>query len=456
MNLECDICSERFDGAERLPKVLPCGHTACLQCLRRLPDSCCPTCRRYFNRPPERLVAKFLAMKLLEGVRLDSTPRVWCSDCRTSPSPRCWDEDHDVLPVKRALRRQLQGALPQAAEHLNGLQDQCREEQALPALTLLTGESWDVTLRGGGRELTGTLRTSEDPLTKALWLLLATRAELTEDQAAARDPAPAAAPTPPRVELRSATRSPTRLPRTCVRFHSGPPAAPTPPAAPLAVRDPPHAEGLPPLEMHVGDISRSEPDDDQQEKDAALRDAPRVTRLVWVHCHADPAWILRLLQRAAPTLEQLSVRCPLEAHLRAVHAMPRLRRLWVCGDDPNAEPPQLPALPPGHAGLQWLRVWRLPRATIRFLLRAHGGTLEELQLHVGTAGRRQWPHSCGDLHSLLQQSGLRALRRLVLWRRMFYRHEPAACSEQRAEVRRVLPRVEVLCNLCDDVEEEEV
>ncbi|XP_052121310.1 uncharacterized protein LOC113205760 [Frankliniella occidentalis] len=181
MDLECDICTERFDGAERLPKVLPCGHTACLQCLGRLPDSSCPTCRRDFNGPAEGLTTNFLALRLLEEVRLDSTPRGWCSDCRTDPSPRCW-KDHDVLPVKRALRRQLQGALPQAAEQLQGLQDQCRDEQALPALTLLTGESWDVTLRGGGRELTGTLRNPEEPLTKALCLLLTTRAELTEDR----------------------------------------------------------------------------------------------------------------------------------------------------------------------------------------------------------------------------------------------------------------------------------
>ncbi|XP_052124753.1 uncharacterized protein LOC127749671 [Frankliniella occidentalis] len=180
----------------RLPKVLPCGHTACLQCLRRLPDNSCPTCRRDFNSPPEELITNFLVLKLLEGVRLDSTPRCWCSDCRTAPSPRCW-EDHDVLSVKRALRRQLQDALPQAAEHLKGLQDQFRVEQALPALTLLTGESWDVTLRGGGRELTGTLRTSEEPLTKALCLLLAARVALTEDRAAARDPPPAATPLPP-------------------------------------------------------------------------------------------------------------------------------------------------------------------------------------------------------------------------------------------------------------------
>ncbi|XP_052131330.1 uncharacterized protein LOC113209672 [Frankliniella occidentalis] len=200
--------------------------------------------------------------------------------------------------------------------------------------------------------------------------------------------------------------------------------------------------------MNVLLISCSGPTYLQQEKAALLRDAPGVTRLVQVWCHTDPTWSLQLLQRAAPTMEQLVVWCPREAHLRAVHAMPRLRRLYVDGDAALlAQPPELPALPPGHAGLQWLRVDGLPRATTQSLLRAHGGTLEELVLWVGTAGSREWPDSCGDLHSLLQQSGLRALRRLLLVR-WSYSHELAACREQRAQVRRVLPGAEVLCSRC--------
>ncbi|XP_052124748.1 uncharacterized protein LOC113209648 [Frankliniella occidentalis] len=307
MDLECDVCFERFDGADRLPKVLPCGHTVCLQCLRRLPH--CPTCRRDFNKPPEGPVTNFLALNLLEGVRL-------------------------------------------------GL-------------------------------------------------------------SAAQDAPPAAAPTPPA-------------------------AVPPPSAAPLAARG---------RKMNVRFISVSGPYEDRQEKTALLRDAPGVTRLVNLRCHMDPAWSLQLLQCAAPTLERLSVSCLREAHLRAAHAMPRLRRLDVDGNDAalDARPPVLPALPPGHAGLQWLRVYNIPRATTQSLLRAHGGTLEELELVVGTAGKKEWPLSCDDLHSLLQQSGLRALRRIVMQRFFGYSHKAAACSEQLAEVRRVLPGALVLCTKCDRV-----
>ncbi|XP_052131329.1 uncharacterized protein LOC113209670 [Frankliniella occidentalis] len=210
--------------------------------------------------------------------------------------------------------------------------------------------------------------------------------------------------------------------------------------------------------MDVRNISNSGPDDKKQEKFALLWDAPGVTRLVRVYCHRDPAWSLQLLQRAAPTLERLCVRYPREAHLLAVHTMPRLTRLDVDAAL-AAQGPELPDLPPGHGGhgLQWLRVGNLPRAWTRSLLRAHGGTLEELQLLVGTAESKGTSYSCDDLNSLLQRSGLRALRRLVL-RRVGWIHQPAACREQRAEVRGVLPGAEVLvlCDKCDHVEKEEV
>ncbi|KAK3917518.1 Formin-like protein 3, partial [Frankliniella fusca] len=204
-----------------------------------------------------------------------------------------------------------------------------------------------------------------------------------------------------------------------------------------------------------------------------------VVELNGVRCHASPAWSLELLQRAAPTVETLHVFEPLEPHLYAVHAMPRLRALHVACDTgfvvktPEVE---LGALPPGVAGLRRLNARSLPRATLQSLLRAHGGTLEELTLfsgyhfkpihgqfkaiHIqsytkfsGTPPGEQdedasWPRSCGDLHSLLGRCGLRALRRLVL-RRGTCSHTDTGCEEQRAAVRAALPGVQVLCDECD-------
>ncbi|XP_026284802.2 uncharacterized protein LOC113210849 [Frankliniella occidentalis] len=419
--MDCDICLEDYNQVERVPKIMPCGHTVCLRCLQRSDRKECPTCRREFEVAPDALIINFALLGLHE--RPDRPSRGWCSDCRASAAARCWGEEHDVLPERRALRRHLQNALQQAPGQLVDLQDHCQGEQVVQALTLLTAESCSLTLKAGSHELTGNVGNTEDPLTQLMWLLVAAKAGLTKSRAEAPGPPPAAA--------------------------SPPPTAPGP--------APPEAR--PVREMDVEYVSYTGPSERQHDKAALLAAAPGVTRLVKVWCHMDPAWSLQLLQRAAPSLERLSVMSPREAHLRAAHAMPRLRRLDVYGDDAlRAQPPELPALPPGHAGLQWLRVHYLPRATTQSLLRAHGGTLEELVLVVGTAGDELWPRSCGDLHSLLQQSGLRALRRLVLVRSgsYGYSHEAAACREQRAEVRRVLPGAEVLCDTCDSVGQEEV
>ncbi|XP_048376380.1 RING finger protein 225-like [Stegostoma tigrinum] len=57
--LECDICFSGFDNVFKLPKLLACGHTFCLECLARINVSSetvsavsCPVCRRLTPLPP--------------------------------------------------------------------------------------------------------------------------------------------------------------------------------------------------------------------------------------------------------------------------------------------------------------------------------------------------------------------------------------------------------------------
>ncbi len=52
MDAECSVCFESYtqDG-DRVPKLLPCSHTLCLQCLQQLPRHqgnriTCPECRK--------------------------------------------------------------------------------------------------------------------------------------------------------------------------------------------------------------------------------------------------------------------------------------------------------------------------------------------------------------------------------------------------------------------------
>ncbi|KAK3928855.1 Roquin-1 [Frankliniella fusca] len=437
--MECEICCEALDQAARVPKtVVPCGHTACLQCLQRCERRECPTCRTAYSVAPESLPKTFALLKLIEQREDSRLTRGWCSDCRAAATRRCLDE-HSLLSLKAAERRlkkqALAGALQEAAALLQDVQ--CQGEEVLHALTLLSAPSWEITLRAGGRQLNGTLANTDNPLIKALWVVLARSATLTQSGAdgPAGDGPPPAAARPPAAAL------------------DPPPAAARPPAAAL---DPPPAEAPPPREMDVDRLSRNVPGGRQEEKAAALLEAQGVVRLVMLRCHIDPAWSLELLQRAAPTVERLEVGYPREPHLRAVLAMPRLRRLAVgCADDAlHAAPPELGALPPGHSGLRWFSVLGLPSATLQSLLRAHGGTLEELELLVGTPGKEEWPRSCSDLHSLLGRCGLRALRRLVLRRGGPCSHTDTGCREQLAAVRAALPGVQVLCDECDDVQGE--
>ncbi|XP_052129100.1 uncharacterized protein LOC113217393 isoform X3 [Frankliniella occidentalis] len=306
--MDCDSCLEDYDQAERVPKIVPCGHTVCLRCLRQSARRQCPTC--------------------------------------------------------------------------------CRRRVESPSRP--TGNFGSATSTGAG--------------------------------------SPLAAASPPAESTFNFASPPTT-------------SASCPPRCPHCARSV--------WEMDVEVVSMYGPMARQRDKAALLAEAPGVTRVAGLFCDKDPVWSLQLLQRVAPTLERLSVGNPSEAHLRVVHAMPRLRRLAVFGVAAALDA-EAPALPPGHDGLHWLGVWDMPLAMTQSLLRVHGGSLEELELLVGTADDDKWPYSCRDLHSLLERGGLRALRRLVLWR-CRCSHELAACTEQLAEVRRVLPRVEVLCGKCDHV-----
>ena len=79
--------------------------------------------------------------------------------------------------AEKKLREQLP-ALQQAAAQLGTVQ--CRGDEVLHALTLLSAPSWELSLRAGDRQLTGTVANTEHPLTKAMLLLLASRAALSE------------------------------------------------------------------------------------------------------------------------------------------------------------------------------------------------------------------------------------------------------------------------------------
>ncbi|XP_052120292.1 uncharacterized protein LOC113213386 isoform X3 [Frankliniella occidentalis] len=314
-------------------------------------------------------------------------------------------------------------------------------------MTLLSAEPWDLTLRSGDKVLTGTVRNADDadPLTKAMWLTVAAKAALTKILPAVVIETPLDGDRPPSAAKGQTPADGNAPPGTS--------SAPSPAGSPLsAATSAPRAVLQFLWELNVGSASYGEPNEKHQEKTDCLRLVLGVERLVGVHCCYDPAWSLQLLRSAAPSVEQLSVWYLRQAHMLAVHAMPRLRRLWLSHymEPRSLELGELPQQGNGE-GLEWLKVYGLPRPTTRSVLQAHAHSLQELVLFVGTAGEQQWPRSCSDLHSLLEQCGLRALRRVVLERggaSSRCSHGRAGCDQQRGEVRRVLHGAEVLCSKC--------
>lgn len=234
---------------------------------------------------------------------------------------------------------------------------------------------------------------------------------------------------------------------------------------------------------------------------ALLRTGAKVSRVTNLDSGPGEAPLLPLLQKLSPHLRELhmSSTCE-EEHMRALEAMPVLRRLDVhCGgsEDGAVGDPGLPlrleelrivvvnmtqlldvqrmprlwrltlhdmsfeedvALPPtplAHSGLRWLSVALNSEATLLSLVRAHGSTLEELE--VGTASYKHGHDEYGWFPGLadgLARCGLRALRRLSLQRHVprYYEmaHNTESCRVQLdALTARLAPAVVVKCVQCD-------
>ncbi|EGT38559.1 hypothetical protein CAEBREN_02162 [Caenorhabditis brenneri] len=98
----CMVCYNAFHSKTRVPKILPCGHSFCQECIvgliRSRPDSSavvCATCRRSYRVDPENVSksvpTNFVLRDMLEKYEtVESGPQSYfrlCSDCRK--------EDHE-------------------------------------------------------------------------------------------------------------------------------------------------------------------------------------------------------------------------------------------------------------------------------------------------------------------------------------------------------------------------
>ncbi|CCD67781.1 RING-type domain-containing protein [Caenorhabditis elegans] len=101
--LSCGICYDPFNTGKRIPKVFPCGHTICLQCIKKLLNTrtflggntvICPSCRqntRYsLTTPADKIPTNFCIQSLLEQRQQEKSTKepeaVKCTECHTTVS----------------------------------------------------------------------------------------------------------------------------------------------------------------------------------------------------------------------------------------------------------------------------------------------------------------------------------------------------------------------------------
>ncbi|XP_034242745.1 uncharacterized protein LOC117646123 isoform X2 [Thrips palmi] len=118
--MECQICLENFNVADHRPKTLPCGHSFCLQCLKRLPTKTCPNDSLPFFGSADALADNFTVIKLCSQRPM----QMHCKKCNRVATTTCEDEQHEVLSLRRARAQDagpVLAALRRAEERLDKL-----------------------------------------------------------------------------------------------------------------------------------------------------------------------------------------------------------------------------------------------------------------------------------------------------------------------------------------------
>ena len=81
--MECTICFNGFDLSQNFPRILPCGHTFCSECLARLvqADSSlkCPNCNSKIQKIIlEAIPRNFNFMEILEKRQKPAVEKIRC------------------------------------------------------------------------------------------------------------------------------------------------------------------------------------------------------------------------------------------------------------------------------------------------------------------------------------------------------------------------------------------
>lgn len=101
MKLSCTICAENFDAKEHTPKVLTCGHSLCVSCLKTMLDAVqvsyvgngevftsfsCPMCRATMEIPARKADGFASNFQLLEAIVPQDSRIMACPVCKLNGS----------------------------------------------------------------------------------------------------------------------------------------------------------------------------------------------------------------------------------------------------------------------------------------------------------------------------------------------------------------------------------
>ncbi|XP_025082361.1 E3 ubiquitin-protein ligase TRIM56-like isoform X2 [Pomacea canaliculata] len=115
---ECALCLEKFKS----PRILPCFHTFCLQCLTGVVDNQqgtdsfpCPTCRTKIDIPPggvSKFQVNFYIEAEVDAESLMSQPLACATGCTMAATHKCFECDqlmcdyckrvHGTIPVTKS------------------------------------------------------------------------------------------------------------------------------------------------------------------------------------------------------------------------------------------------------------------------------------------------------------------------------------------------------------------
>lgn len=108
-SFSCDVCVEPYNGKNKKPRVLPCGHTFCEQCLQSFEGTlkACPKCRREWSGNTDSLVSCYQLIPTDDADNLGATSSknsvceehnfelaFWCNLCRKNSCKVCVSTTH--------------------------------------------------------------------------------------------------------------------------------------------------------------------------------------------------------------------------------------------------------------------------------------------------------------------------------------------------------------------------